>query len=337
MITRLYLDAACLRVILFVVIVKNSLLVPVRFVLTFLIVTLLLSGAGALAEWLGYTDPGRAATLYPLTVFFAAFGRMVIPGVVLSTLVVLTRLHFHPGIPVVSLFLALVTVTGLIVGSFWLVRVLPDSTADLSPVALPIPTNVLNRSGDAFLFVSRTEDDVVQNAVTYSPTDEPRLAFSREGHIEDGRVTLSGSGLTFTISDIDTAPWSLVQPPRGLLGISRDSRSVSAEFERPVFSLRFVAAAVGLSIALLGSWAFLRWTRWPFFNLVVAAAYVRSLLLVPVLLHDEIAVELIWPLLPAWAPGYGSSVAWGAVGLILLAMTVLMRPYRVWRKDVIDE
>ncbi|TVR63067.1 MAG: hypothetical protein EA426_01245 [Spirochaetaceae bacterium] len=320
----------------FLVIVKNSLLVPVRFVLTFFLVTFLLSGAGALGEWLGLSDPGRTAQLYPLTVFFAAFGRMILPGIALTALIVLTRLHSHPGIPIISLFFALITSVGLIVGSFWLVRITPTGAPD-TPVVLPVPTNVLNRSGDAFLFVSRTEDEVVQNVITYSPTDEPRLAFSREGRIEDGRVTLPGSGLTFAISDIDTAPWSLVQPPRGLLGISRDSRSVSAEFERPVFSLRFVAAAVGLSIALLGAWAFLRWTRWPFFNLVVAAAYVRGLLLVPVLLHDEIAVELVWPLLPAWAPGYGSSVAWGVVGLILLAMTVLMRPYRMWRKDVIDE
>ena len=322
---------------------KNSLLVPVRFVLTFLVVTFLLSGTVALAEWLGFSDPARDFSLHPIAFFVAAFKRTIVLGVALTMLVRLMRLHARPGIPIVSLFFTLVTSACVIFGSFWLARFVqpdafgPSATAGHAPVSVPIPVNVLNRSGDSFLFVSRAEDGVLKDVVAYSPDDEPRLAFSREARTVDGRVILPDAGPTFALPDIETAPWAFVRPPRVLSGISRDSLSVSAVLDRSVISPRFASAAAGFSVALLGAWAFLRWTRWPLLNVVLATAYVRGVLFVPVILSDEIAEELLWPVLPSWAPAYGSAAVWGAVGLALLATTVLMRPYRTWRKDVIDE
>ncbi len=267
--------------------------------------------------------------------------RSLVPAVCAGSFLVLFRIVRTPLMPGVVLpYLAIVT-TGLLFGAGLLSLVLQEvgGGRDSEP-SMPAAER-LYQIGAGAVYFGKVEGIRFEDVVLLQPREQPVLRFYNEAMLdpEENGLLLFGSGerpelLRFTARSL---PWVLTPAAPGYLSLFLvDVAQTREHFISTVHVSRLsgIVLSLAIGIYLASCFIWIRYTRWPLFNVLISLLVLRLTLsmyaAVSVPAFTGFVVTL-FPLLPEFLV-VPAVLGAGAVLFILLG---LLRPrYRDWKRGV---
>ena len=318
------------------IIVKHTLLVPVRFLLVALVVLVLVTLlAGAVEHGRGGAGLGDTATTsfvlslgYVLPVTFPA---SVLAAILIDLFVILRR----PGKPALSLFLLFFTAGLFQYGGTLLID--SDSTARERGV-FPSQTLLENRE---YLFGFRErQGDGMEGVLLISPQEEPAMSVHPEGFLDlnGERLILPEAGMTLPLPPEYSPYAALFGAPPEASGLVQDMERYAADLHRRLESghLAYLSALLSGTLLFVSFWTLARSTSWKFFNLVLVLLAARLFFLLYHLLNSELIADLVGGYLPVLPSEHILSIGVSIPALLLFVTALLMPPIREWKRGVGD-
>jgi hypothetical protein len=339
--------------------VKDTALLPLRYLLTVLLLVALFGGIDVLHA-VGQFDLSNRNVFAHIVAdaLFVSVPISAIVGAVITLFTILLR-PTHRLVKLVGLF---VSVSALLVVGVTVTTAFASQTALEAPPTPTIESGRLFRTEDASLYAAEKRGFQLADVVSHTAGDEPGFALSGSAVVDPFerviRVPETGASLPFDQMEL-TLPRTL-RAPAGIAGVLADSRrlavtlavtaSSSANAGRALPTARavrsgagpgagattshLVALALSIGFVVAAMWSVVRLTRWPLFNALAAAAVVRLLL---VLVRAGGDPNLVGPSLDFVGPmleGYLLAAALGGVGVLLVLFRLFLPPFSAWQREM---
>ncbi|HUX51530.1 MAG TPA: hypothetical protein VMW73_12075 [Spirochaetia bacterium] len=259
---------------------KAIVLVPVRFVLVCLILTAVLAGLSVLSANGDTNGIGQASApqVAGLVIAFPAVFPPAVLGALLIALFPILRIARFRFIPLFLLFC--VSGATLIAGIYGAGSVERTISAP-PPLPQTISAGTIYRFGDDFLYAALQDGNMLSDVAVYRHGTTPGFGFSPEGTVDpvSGQVSLRDLGETYRISDSETSAARMFRTDTRLTDLFGDIRvlatflSNQSRLKSPIY----LATVVACILYVTSLWLFVRLTRWPLFNGVLAFGALRLL------------------------------------------------------------
>lgn len=322
---------------------NGTLKLPLYYILLFLAVFSVLTLFGLILIWGTAFDPQSAPPAYLVSASFIVSGRNVLSAAVLLSIVLLLfRLVALGGNRILALFLIGASAFAVYVGGLFLVNRLSESLRqDARTHVYTVPERQFLSFPSADVYVGTANHLELSPVVVYRSDGVP--GFSRYGSAvrdpEANQLLIPEAGEAFAIPEARQAYVSLFDPPPFLRSLFRD---VSILTERLTAlwadrSVLFYLTPLSLVMLAVGSWCFVRLTRWPLFNGILVLLFIRGIVHLNALFAGEFFRELMSAvaepeILSYVAPGFFILVA-----VVLYAVALLMPPFEQWKREISDE
>ncbi len=313
-----------------VLLVSARAIVLILSVLTITIGILLLSH---LSEHTGMREPVLliAELLY----------RALVPAVLAGSFLVLFHIVRTPLLPGIILpYLATLT-TALLFGAGLLSLVLQDVAVGKEP-DLSIPSaERLYQVGFGTVYFGSVEGIRFEDVVLLQPRQQPVLRFYDEAMLdpEENGLLLFRDGdrpelLRFATQD---SPWaSTPAAPAYLSGFLRDVVQAREHFLSTLQQSQINALILSAALAIYFSSCFIwvRYTRWPLFNVLISLLILRLTLTVYAVISVPTFTEFAVTMFPPLPEFLVVPVAFGAGALFFMLLTLMRPRYRDWKRGV---
>jgi len=320
-------------------VVKNTILVPVRFVLVCLILTVVLAGVYVLTV-LGETyDPGHLPLPGLISARIMDGLRAVYPvSVLLSVLITLFTVLRLKRFRAVALIVVFVAGTAAIVGGIRGIELLRRDSAASAPASVAVEPGFVYRFGNDFLYSDRREGVSLKDVVVYRNDKEPGFVFSPEALLDPGSgvVHLPETDEDFPVAKSDSSFAHMFVGPRVVSNLFRDvgvlSRALGRQKNPLAPSYLLLVSVTVLFVVSL--WFLVRLTRWPLFNALIALGVFRLLFLLYGFLQSKVFQEFMSAVVQ---PAYQRFVSPGVIlfiSLVFVIVGLLLPPFDLWKREV---
>ena len=329
---------------------KTGLAVALYYLGAFLALVLLISVVHGMALWSRFYDPAAGgppfADLLPL-IMYGIRPALLLGAVAAAFLSLFRLLRLSGPAPFALSLLWVLLVASLLVAVAAVELPLQWPQPAAQPARAP-GTAVLLRSPQVALYIGRREGTQLRGVLLWRASAAqagnrngaagfsvyPRASY--DPMIE--AIQFSAPPATVMLSDIQGGPWTIVEPPPLVSGMIKDVRrtvtplSALARADR----LAGVLTVAALALIIVMSWVVVRLTRWPLFNAILAISWLRLLLYLLPLSLDPAMLQVLGRLLPfaGFSLSYLSALLLSAVGLLLLAISVVMPSFSHWKREV---
>lgn len=320
-------------------VVKNTILVPVRFVLVCLILTAILVGIYALTMLGEAYDPGH--TLAPGLVSARLMDglRAVYPAsVLLSILITLFSVLRLRKFRFMALLLLFVVGAAATVGGIRGLQLLRRSSSPAGTATGAFTSGVVYRFGDNFLYADHREGASLFDVVVYRSNKQPGFVFSPEALVDPatGIVHISETGADFRIADSETSYAHMFAGRPVIAGLFRDIRVLSAALwnQRDPLAPSYLLLVSVTVLFITSLWFLVRLTRWPLFNALAAFGAFRLLFLLYAFLQGATFQEFIAAVVQ---PTFQRFVTPGVllfISVVLVVINLLLPPFDLWKREV---
>ncbi|WP_455381248.1 hypothetical protein [Salinispira pacifica] len=316
---------------------KNTILVPVRFVLVCLILTTIFVGIYTLTVLGQAYDPGHGVPPGVVSDRLMDGLRAVYPVSVLVSLLItlfsvlrLSRFRFP------ALLLLFLVGAGALVGGIRGIELI--RTDGTGPEHASVVPKVVYRFGGDFLYADRREGVSLLDVVVYRHGSDPGFSFSPEALVDPatGIVHISETGSDFRISDSESSYAHMFSGQPFISGLFRDVRRLSAALwnqQNPLAPSYLLLVGV-VVLFVVSLWFLVRLTRWPLFNALAAFGGLRLLFLLYSFLQGSMFQEFMKAVVQ---PGYQRFVTTGVllfVSVVLIVVNILLPPFDLWKREV---
>lgn len=350
--------------------VKRALLIPLRYVLLLLLLTVIISAYSIIVGSAVYDSLSdtQGSTLFLINLIQGLkFGLYI--GGMLATIICLRSilsLKSYRGIALIVLFV--VAAPGFFFG-YWAVRGLEKNyVLGDSPNIIDLPENTIVDFDGGGIFFRDTEANALDNVVLYhyanilpnpldpgdrnyqlkyiDSEDVPRLTYinhviydSTNGEIivqKRSPYTPDGRALVIHSEDIHNSRSTLFSQT-GLLKDLRESMTQlfsNLDAYADELSFRYIALVAGLMLYLFSTSVFLRLTRWPLINFMLTVVINAAGLLLTRIQDLLFIRELAGSFLQERALGYISPVILGIFALLFLITNSFLPSVKDWVREV---
>ncbi len=326
---------------------KNSVVLPALFLFYF-VITLTGLSLLSLLQHLGRHYSGEGT--FVLGWLPSSIRSMLPAAVFLSLFFLFFRMLKKPGSRLLTFVLMLVTVAAALVGGnmglhqILIVQPSPPLTAYLAQ-------RRFHSIEDRTLYLMRIDDWQIRGLFTIDsrPGDKEWAMHyypGATGRLEQGSLILEvqgpaapgDTGRRFALPGEGLyAP--IFRPSRFLAGSFRDYELIVQDFIALAEenSVRLYLLGASLAFVLLGTGMFTRITRWPFFNLLCAAAAMRGCLFLYGAVRQGLLYEWSGLVSGSVVQDILPSLVLMGVGLILHLVDLLFVPYDLWQRVIDSE
>jgi hypothetical protein len=320
-------------------VVKSTILVPVRFVLVCLILTVVFVGIYALTVLGEAYNPGHSIPPGLLSARVMDGLRTVYPvSVLLSILITLFSVLRLRKFRFMALLLLFVVGSAAIVGGIRGLQLLRRGSAFTSTATGAFTSGVVYRFGNNFLYADRREGASLFDVVVYRGGKQPGFVFSPEALVDpaNGTVHISETGTDFRIADSETSYAHMFTGRPVISGLFRDVRLLSAALwnqKNPLAPSYLLLVAVTV-LFITSLWFLVRLTRWPLFNAMAAFGAFRLLFLLYAFLQGAVFQEFIAAVVQ---PTFQRFVTPGVllfISIVLVVINLLLPPFDLWKREV---
>jgi len=321
-------------------IVKDTLLLPLRYVIVLLILILILSGLFFLAGWGSFFDPdhGPPAT-YGAVLALRALHACFPVSALLAILITLFALLRSNGSRLISLILLFaVSTAALVSGMMFLEQIENRMPQPEAPPAYGIQAGVLNRLPSAYLYIDAKEGQRLSRVLVHEDGKVPGFTLYPSGVQDPYRHTLliPNTGTVYDLEEMRYSIWTMFDAPPVLQKLFHQVGIMNSTLYALLNGSRrdFFAVAGGLTLLFTLMWAAVRLTRWPLFNsLIVLALFLGTFVIFRGAQSERVSSMLSAVLTPR-ALGYVLPGALAACSLILLVIIAVMPPFHHWKREV---
>ncbi len=325
--------------------VKDLFRLPLLFLFIFILVFLLLFALSLLSYWGSVYSVGRVEALrlveaqVPPTLV-----KMLPVSVLLSLVLLLFRIAYKPGSRLLSLLIPLVGAFVLLAVGYPLLRGLGSQAeggstaraAELRPTPrLYLSPGVFNTLDGKVVYPDALAGQSLSSVLLLEGgSSGERLLYFNQGRITASErvVTLRLPGYVLE-ADAEPVYAGLFQEDPVLRGFLADVRFLESELDslyRGSLAL-FYFSVVALVISFYSLGLFLRLSRWPLLNVVLALLAMRGLLLLIRFLREGVALELAQNMSNPQTLQVLPELTLLLVGTLLLFLDLLFLPFR--RRD----
>lgn len=312
---------------------KDSLLLPVIFLVLLVVCSVLLGVGYLMYQWDVQYVPSTPPNLHwAVAAAPAALRTIFVPAALAAFFLVIMRVARRPGVPFFSLLFSLAMLfAGLHYGLIAVNHLQALQAGSVNRSYNPILAGRFNLLGGGIVYPQKVDGDALGPTLVVSP--QAKLAFSVQ---QSGRYDQSGSKLIFGAGKL-TLPvrppnpnLSPVLAPRGFLsGFVSDIMALSAFLERWNRGSRvnFAIALGGVVLFSVGAIGFAWVTRWPLLNVFLVAVCFRLLFWLFTLFTNTVATDAFALVVPARYMPLAPSIGLGALGAIFLLWDIaFIRP-----------
>lgn len=316
---------------------------PVYFLLLFLVVFALLTLFSLLYTWGRMFDPeiSPPAYLVPATMILSARSVLIV-AVLLSVTFLLFRLVGLKGNRIISLVVIGVTALAVQIVGVVVFRELSNALREGATVqSYAVPERQFLSFPEADVYVGESTGIELSPAVVHRSREIPGFsmyAVAVRDPVEN-ELIVPGAAESFPIRDAQEAYVSLFEPTGFLqsafddVGVLNDRLTESYAPGSPIF----VVTSVALMLVAVSSWCFVRLTRWPLFNGIVALAFLRGIVYLYALLEGDFFRDLAGAVIDASTLSYVAPGFLSAVAVVLFCIALLMPPFEDWKREISDE
>ncbi len=321
---------------------KDFFRLPLLFLFIFILVFLLLFALSLLSYWGSVYSEGRAEALRLVEARVPNTLVRVLPASVLLSLVLLLfRIAYKPGSRLLSLLIPLGGAFVLLAFGYPLLRGLGSQAergataqaAELRPTPrLYLSPGVFNTLDSKVVYPDTLAGQNLASVLLLEGgSSGKRLLYFNQGRIaaSEQTVTLRLPGYVLE-ADAEPVYAGLFQEDSVLRRFFADLRFLESELDglyRGSLAL-FYFSVVALVISFYSMGLFLRLSRWPLLNVVLALLAMRGLLILIRFLREGVAFELIKNLRNPQALQVLPELALLVIGTLLLFLDLLFLPFR---------
>jgi hypothetical protein len=304
--------------------VKETLLIPVRYLLTFLIVGLILSLGIYIFSW-GQNFALDAPAAWQLnTLLHAGYGSLL-PASLLALVITILSIRNRRGHPLFHFLALWISFSFLYLASLTLLAPYSPLTPD-SPLSIELPQAIHNYH-DSAVYIEKVPA-AGSGAVLLRPEDKPRMSAGIVESDSAGLLRIAGEELLQEPRN----PFfeSHLQPPRVIRRIFTDFRIIISSFAylSSASPSRLMLTISAFGLMMTAAWIFGRFTTWLLLNTVFLLFVVRVIIFVLALSLGPEAGELMRSFLPGKEIMELLPPLFAATAVILIVWDLLFVPYR---------
>jgi hypothetical protein len=283
---------------------KNSLLMPVKILSSFILWLLLFSAAAAAWQWLTAFNPAVEAPSY-LDLITASVRNCLIPAFIMAVFTSFILSVSSPGIKFLSFLLVFMTIAALIFLLMYADKKLP-AAAEEPPAAYPFISGSIHETGKAQIYAEISEGKLVNVLIKNNGQEAGPLSYYSAAFYGNRQLKTAGGKETININPGNPYFDPLFQIPASLKYVFRFFKSINNSFLNlysepfPVFA----AAALALAFFLASSRSLLKATSWPVLNIILCTAVVLSFSALFSITETDIFTALIQTLPFKAAPAF---------------------------------
>lgn len=316
---------------------------PLYYLLLFLVVFLLLAAFSLLLTWGSIYNPDMAARGYlvPATIILSANGVFSL-SVLLAVALLLFRLVRLQGNRILSLMAIGLTAFAVYLGGLFildgLTGALSDEARDLS---YAVPDEQFLSFPESEVYVGEADGITLAPVVFHRRTEVP--GFSRYATAvrdeERNELIVPAAGVSYPIKAAKQAFVTLFEAPTFLRRAFDDVGVLTERLSETYApgSVMFVLTPVSLVMVMVGSWLFVRLTRWPLFNALCVLAFLRGVFFLYALFEGRFFRELAGAVIESRALGFVAPGFFIALALVLYSVALLMPSFEDWKREISNE
>ena len=315
-------------------------MVPVRFVLVCLILTAVLAGLSVLSADGGTNGMGNSSVplISGLILAFPVVFPSAVLGAILNALVPILRIARFRFVALILLFC--VSAATLIAGVYG-ARSVERTISAPPPRPQTFSAGIIYRFGNDFLYAALQDGNMLSNVAVYRHGTTPGFSFSPEGTVDplSGRISLRDIGETYRISDSMTSAARMFGTDPRLTDLFGDIRLLATFLSEQtrLKSAIYLATVVACALYVASLWIFVRLTRWPFFNGVLAFGALRLLFAGYAFMQSAAFRDTAATVLRDQYIAFIAPAAILFVGLLFSLIGLLMPQSDLWNRGVAGE
>ena len=330
---------------------KDSLLLPVIFLLIFLVVFLLIAGLGTLKNWGECFSEGSITLVEAIFHNLPARLLQILPVSILISLVALfIRILIKPGSRFLSLLLPLGTAFAVLVFGYYFLNEVnvmnvtsPPEKKAVKAERFLLPGKFIDLGGYT-VYAESFQDGEAANFILIedgkSSTENEQKKFNFYSRV---KISADAQGITLNTSEkkklkINARPaYSFIFQEEPLLSsFFRDIGLLNVELDRQYHNSRtgFLILSFSLVFFCMASSVFMRISRWPLFNFMIGLLILRGIFLLFRFLKTEIIQELKKVLADSPLIDYLPAMIFLFPGLVLLLIDLVFVDYNFWKREI---
>ncbi|MCA1755362.1 MAG: hypothetical protein LC641_11835 [Spirochaeta sp.] len=277
----------------------------------------------------------------PVSLLAALVYRSLVPAVVAGSFLVLFRIVRTPLMPAVALpYLALLT-TALLFGAGIFSSVLQDIAVDRD-VELSLPSaGHMYQVGAGSVYFGSVEGIRLEDVVLLQPREQPVLRFYAEALLDTDENSLlllrDGDSPDQVRYGSQASPWiSGPAPPNFLLSFLRDVVQAREHFLETHHrsALYGIPLSAAIAIYLAASFVWIRYTRWPLFNVLMSLLVLRLTVTLYAAISAPAFTNFVLSLVPVMPEYLVVPAVFGAGALLFVLLSVFRPKYLDWKRGV---
>jgi hypothetical protein len=304
--------------------VKNTLLVPIKYLLVYILVAAIMTLGVYVYSWCENPLPLSGGMHDHVDLMFRGLYAVMVPASLVALVILILMLQHGKGIPWL-LFLALwFSFSGLLYVQVSILRPyrpLPPRTA--APVEIPQRIHSYQK-GAVYIEESFTQG---KPAVMMSVSGNPQLSAGRIGKVSEDSVRIGDMSLSRSPKN----PFfnEALQTPPIISAIFRDFKVLSSFFAFTHSSsfTRAVLTIASFGFLISSCWIFGRFTSWPLLNTVYLLFVLRIVVLLSALMLSPEAQELFQAFVPEVRLADYAHYIFAAGGLLLVLWDLIFIPF----------
>ena len=317
-------------------IVKDILLLPVRYLIVFLVSGLLIFGLVFMALWGGTYDPSSGSTTMSLAYLLslapapAVLGAVYVAGMYLLFTLLKKKARRAVGILVVSLTgFTILSIGGVLLSG------LPDAPAELMR---PLPVSAIVNTDTYSVHTETRQGLEYRQVLVYDVNARPGFSLVDEALREPAGngLAVPQTGIELQIDRARNSPWRILDLPVLVADLVEDIDAYTEAWlgaARSNVLLFFVLSAVS-AFFVASLWPLARVTRWPLFNALIVFGAVRLLFVIAGLTRNGDFVRVFADLVSQQAVPWILPASLLFVAALFFALLALMQPFDQWRREV---
>lgn len=308
---------------------KDTLLVPVVLILTFLVCSIII----AAFVFLSHTD-SSAVPRYLGPIVLSALG----PAILLTFL----RSFFRRIVSIAAVVLVLITTAALLVATVFIDEMIVRPRVGDGGVTNPLPTGVILHGDEYSIRIGQAEGASLEDVLVFRRRSLPRVV-PVESAVWNGEtleIVSRDPAADLRLSAEHLSGVRMDGAPASITSVARDITSVYTVLRgtfRGGMNLDFVIYAAAFILAIGAVWTPARLFRWPLLNALIALAFLRGIFAVPRL---AVAIPLtndFFQFLPPFVGTYRGPILWVVLAIVAFVVATILPPLSRWRREMFGD